>query len=138
MKYNIQISCSKDSLKLVRQFVKDSLSGHGIDDVDMASMVLAMDEMCANLIIHSHHCNMDEYFEIEILVKEGDEVRFKILDDHEIFDIETYTSPSLNELVKTQRKGGIGLILVKKIMDKITIQRENGKNCCCLSKKLDD
>lgn len=120
----------------MREFVKSSLSGHGFADVDIASLVLAMDEMCANLIIHSHKCNIRDHFDIEVHIKKGS-VTFKILDDLEMFDLLNYTEPSLNDIVKTQRKGGIGLILVKRIMDTIDLKQENGKNCCCLSKNLD-
>ncbi len=136
MKYSQEIACSKDNLRLVRDFIKETLNQYVIAEKEVHSMVLAMDEMCANLIIHTHHCNIDDSFEIQIIVTENEGVTFKIIDEHEMFDLLNYEAPSLDELVKTQRKGGIGLILVKKIMDNITIRTENGKNCCCLFKKV--
>ena len=137
MKYSQEISCSKDNLRLIRDFIKETLTIHAIPENEIHSMVLAMDEMCANLIIHSHHCNIAESFEIQIIISKRAGVTFKILDENEMFDLLNYESPSLDELVKTQRKGGIGLILVKKIMDEITFRSENGKNCCCLFKKVE-
>ena len=54
-----------------------------------------------------------------------------------IFDITKYEAPEIDEIIKTQRKGGIGLILVKKIMDDISFNKTAGKNCCRLYKKAD-
>ena len=136
MNYSCHISCSKNSLQKVRSFVKSSLGNHKIPETDVAAMVLAIDEIVANLIIHSHHCNMEDSLEIRIQVEKDHGVFFRIYDNEEIFDISQYESPTLEELKKSKRKGGLGLILVKRIMDEINIVREEGKNCCCLYKKV--
>ena len=137
MIYKCKISCSKDSLKEVRSFVKSSLRNHGISDLDMASMVLAMDEMLANVIIHTHHCDISHIVELKIEINQPEGVFFVIYDRDKIFDLQQYEPPSLDEIVKTKRKGGMGLILVKKIMDTIEIGTESGLNYCRLFKKVE-
>ena len=137
MIYRCKISCSKESLKEVRRFVKESLNNHGISEIDLASMVLAMDEMLANVIIHTHQCNISDIIELEIEVNNTNGVFFVIYDQHDIFDILKYEAPLLDDLVKSRRKGGMGLILVKKIMDNIEIGQESGKNFCRLFKRVE-
>ncbi len=116
-------------------FVSVSLKKHAFPDVQISTLVLAVDEVCANLIIHSHKCNPKEYIELSITV-DNDNIVFDIIDNGAGFDISSYSEPSLGEIVKKKRKGGLGLILVRKIMDKIELITEDNRNICRLVKKF--
>ena len=137
MKYNCKVPCTKDQLKEIRGFVNNSLGQHGLSDVDISALVLAIDEVCANLIIHSHKCNPKEHIEIIINVGPHNGVEFKIVDEGIGFDINEYDEPTIDDLIQAKRKGGIGLILVKKIMDDIDFIKSKNKNTCRLFKKID-
>ena len=137
MKYNRKVPCTKNHLKEIRGFVNNSLGQHGLSDVDISAMVLAIDEICANLIIHSHQCNPKEHIEIIINVDFHEGVEFRIVDEGVGFDINQYNEPTIDDLIQSRRKGGIGLILVKKIMDDIDFIKSNNKNICRLFKKID-
>jgi serine/threonine-protein kinase RsbW len=136
MEYKLLVSCSPDRLKQIREFVKDSLQGHDLPELQVSQMVLAMDEICANLIIHSHQCRLEESFEVVVLVDKNKGVTFKIIDKHALFDINQYQEPSIDDIVKKQRKGGLGLILVKRIMDEIELTTGPEKNECRLFKRM--
>lgn len=136
MKYCYKVPCKKEMLKEIRDFVKEVLDKHGLSEVDVSTLVLAIDEVCANLIIHSHSCNPKESIEIQIDVDKKKGLIFKIIDKAEIFNINEYKEPTLEDIIKKQRKGGIGLILVKKIMDDIQIYTEKKKHVCRLVKKI--
>ena len=136
MKYSLKASCSKDQLKEIRAFVNQSLHNHGLSDLDISTLVLAIDEVCANLMIHSHNCNPEHYLEVVIKVKRNEGVIFNIIDQGIGFDINAYNEPTIDELVTKRRKGGVGLILVKKIMDDIQFSKVNNKNTCKLVKKV--
>ncbi len=123
----------KEKLRDIRMFVSGSLKNHALPDVQISTLVLAVDEVCANLIIHSHKCNPKEYIEISITI-DTDSIVFDIIDNGAGFDISSYNEPSLGEIVKKKRKGGLGLILVRKIMDKIEMITEDNQNICRLVK----
>ena len=88
MTYTTKISCNKSNLKYVRDFVSDVLEKYHISDIEVNLIVVAIDEVCSNLMIHSHGCNEDETLEVRI-VNKGDTFVFEILDQDELFDIET-------------------------------------------------
>jgi serine/threonine-protein kinase RsbW len=136
MNYTYKVGCSIENLKGVRDFIRVSLKNHGVPDIQISEMVLALDEMCSNLMIHSHHCNPDELFELHILVEKGDPIIFEIVDDGTVFDINQFTEPDLGNLVHQKRKGGLGIRLVKSIMDKVEYQRQSGKTICRLIKRV--
>ena len=137
MKYKFTASCSKEQLKSIRAFVNSSLNNHGLSDIDISTLVLAIDEVCANLIIHSHHCDPSHFLDLVINVQNGQGITFEIIDQGMGFDINQYIEPTVTELIKRKRKGGIGLILVKRIMDDIQFLKVNDKNTCKLFKKID-
>ena len=136
MNYKQKVGCNIENLKGVRDFIRNALKSHGVPDLQISELVLALDEMCSNLMIHSHQCNPHELFEINIILKKGEPLIFEIIDDGNTFDINQFAEPDLGNLVHEKRKGGLGIRLVKSIMDKIEYQNRNGKNVCRLIKNI--
>ena len=135
MQFDYQVPCSTNRLKEVRSFVNEVLHGYEFSEVDINRMVLAVDEVCSNLIIHSNNCNPDEQIELRIRVdQEG--IVFEIKDQGLAFKPEAYNEPSLREVIRKRKKGGAGLMLVKRIMDEIEFRTENSHNVCRLYKKI--
>jgi len=136
MKYNYKVRCNKNKLVEIREFVTGVLQSYSLTDVEINKMVLAVDEVCANLIIHSYNCDPKETIEIAIDVHEKDSITFEIIDRGLGFNICTYKEPSLTEVVRKKKKGGIGLMLVKRIMDDIQFKKDSDKSVCRLFKKI--
>lgn len=136
MKYTYKVGCSIENLRGIRDFIRNSLKPFGVRELDISEMVLAMDEMCSNLMIHAHQCNPDDLFELSVSVEKNKEVVFEIVDDKSVFDINLFTEPTIDNIVHEKRKGGLGIRLVKAIMDNIEYDQKNGKTVCRLSKKV--
>jgi serine/threonine-protein kinase RsbW len=135
MKFNLKVYCDKTRLKDIREFISEKLKAYVHDDLEINQMILAVDEICANLIIHSNYCNADETINLEVFV-ERDGVTFEISDEGQKFDVKKYKEPSIQEVVQTKKKGGIGLMLVRRIMDKVEFVNKEQKNTCILHKRF--
>ena len=136
MNRSITIPCSKSKLGSVREFISETLSHHKFSEIESHKIILAIDEVCANLIIHSNNCNPRESLRVTIDFIPTKSITFIIKDSGLSFDITQYKEPSMKEIISSQRKGGIGLMLVKRIMDKIEFSQENNYNICRLTKLL--
>jgi len=136
MNYTYKVGCSIENLKGVRDFIRTSLKNHGVADLQISEIVLAIDEMCSNLMIHAHHCNPDDLFELHIEIDKNSPVVFEIVDDGTVFDINQFHEPAIDNIVHQKRKGGLGIRLVKSIMDKIEYQNRSGRNVCRLIKAV--
>jgi serine/threonine-protein kinase RsbW len=99
-------------------------------------MVLAVDEVCANLIIHANKCDPSNKISLIVKVQPDHEIQFLIKHEGDGFDINKYQEPGIDELVSSRRKGGLGLMLVKRIMDEISFTTEKNHNICTLIKHL--
>ncbi len=131
---NFKTSCKREELKEIRKFVSEVLSDIGFSEVDINKVVLAVDEVCANLIIHSNKCNPDECLEIHIDQSKAKKVIFEIIDYGEGFNYNNYKEPNLEEIVRRRKKGGLGIMLVKKLMDSVEFSSQGNKNICRLEK----
>jgi len=135
MQYNYTAPCSKKNLADIRNFVNKILKNHFNSEIEIHHMVLAVDEVCANLMIHSHKCNPKETIELFIDVKNR-EVIFEIKDTGNGFNLKNYQEPTIKEIVVEKKKGGLGLMLVKRIMDKVEFIKNDNNNVCRLKKKI--
>lgn len=135
MKYRLDISCQTSALSELRAFLQQALGGATLNEIEKHQVTLAVEEVCANLIIHSHGCNPKDIIQLEIKDTD-DRVIFEISDRGKAFNILDYEVPDLKQVLVEKRKGGLGIILVKRIMDEIEFESKNGTNTCRLIKHL--
>jgi len=119
----------------MRRYVSEVLNEHHVSEIETNMIVLAIDEVCANIIIHGHRQNGELKVSLSIDFDEKG-IEFEIIDYGHAFDIVSYEAPALEELIKNQHKGGIGIMLVKKIMDDIHFSSSTKHNKLKLYKKV--
>jgi serine/threonine-protein kinase RsbW len=136
MVHYYKVNCVRDNLRLIREFVTVVLRNLSLSEIEVNQLVLAVDEICSNLIIYSHNCNPEYFLEINIEDK-GGEILFEIIDqDANFFDISEYQEPKISNIIKERRKGGVGLMLVNRIMDSVEVSVENHQNIWRMTKKI--
>lgn len=137
MNKKIKIGRDLQNLKAVRDFVSTTLQGMSIPDPEINMMVLAVDEVCANRMLHNPKDPQEKNNSIELEINNNNnELTFLIRDTGDLYDINKHEEPDIHKLIAEKRKGGIGLMLVKKIMDSIEISRSEPYTVLLLHKKL--
>ena len=137
MTRSITVNCSTHNLREIRSFVSLSLDELDIDSIDSNLIILAVDEVCSNRIIHSNNCDYKENLTVDVsLTRDENGIYFEIRDAGIPFNINEYEEPSIDDIVKNKIKGSLGLILVRKIMDRIEFEVENSINICRLFKRV--
>lgn len=136
MKYSLDISCNKERLREIRIFVGEILMDHDYPEVEVHKIILAVDEICANLMIHSNHCNPLSTLQLQVFLNQQDKLVIEIWDNGDGFDFTKYKEPTVEELVIAKKKGGLGLKIVNMIMDDIQFLKEKNKNICRLTKNI--
>ncbi len=137
MNYQYNIGCSLTNLKGIRDFIREALKEQGISDINSSEIVLALDEMCSNLMIHGHNCDPTHILELHIRIPKSHTFVFEIVDEGDVFDINQFSEPEIGSLVNEKRKGGLGIRLVKSIMDNIEYVHEGSKTTCRLTKVIE-
>lgn len=136
MKYNLSIKADKQNLRKVRNFLGEVLTELQVPAIEANQLILAVDEILANLIIHSGKNNAKKEIDLS-LSEEAGEITFEIYDyNSPYFDLTQHEDANLKDLVKQKRKGGMGLTLVKNIMDEVEVYYEDNTNVWRLQKRL--
>lgn len=135
-----KFSCQKSSLRQIREFLADFIrqEAQPMDEQIAHQILVAVDEVCANLIIHAHGENPLAFIEIAAGMEGEEWVVVEVGDRQLIYNFMDYPEPDVLEIIKARRKGGLGLILVRRIMDRIQIESEStsSRHVCRMYKKV--
>lgn len=136
MKKHLEIACSKSNLGEIRAFIKDSLEAVNIENKTKGALILAIDEACANAIIHGN--NNDASNVLEVGVDIADKKLIITISDigGKDFSRLKHIERDIEDLVKAKSKGGMGLKLMHTIMDKVEYVEESGIHKCKMHKNL--
>lgn len=135
LKNELVIPSSTNYLADVRNFVEMNGLTIGLEQKTISHISLAVDEACTNIIKHAYN-NSDKN---EILIKiNTSEKSFKItlIDTGEHFNPELIAEPDIEASQKKKKGGGLGMFLMKKLMDEVKYNVSNNKNELLLIKYL--
>ena len=119
--------------KAVAEFgKKNNLSSEVIYDVR-----LALEEVVSNIISYGFEDNYEHQISIEMNLQ-GETLTMKIKDDGKPFNPLEVKSTNLDKPFDEREIGGMGIHIVRKLMDKILYKREEGNNVLQLTKYLAD
>jgi anti-sigma regulatory factor (Ser/Thr protein kinase) len=119
-------------LHMVHQLTKNLAEATGFDSVEAEKIALAVDEAATNVIQHAYQGKPGNQIEVHF-DPEGDSLDIVIL--HEGKPLETVPVPDfdLDKLVAQKRTGGLGLTIMRQMMDKVEHSRAGtGKNMCVM------
>ena len=135
MKKEIKIKNHVEELEKVNQFVEEICEELGLDMELQMNLNLVLEEMVSNVIFYAYPKGTPE--EIELAAEsDGKELTFVISDSGIEFDptAKEDADPDVNPMDRDI--GGMGIYIVKNIMNKVTYQRLEGKNLLTMQKKI--
>jgi serine/threonine-protein kinase RsbW len=115
-----------DNLREVREFVESAAHAFGFSEEDAANIVLAVDEACTNIIKHAYQYATDKKIEVSI-ISSGRSFEIKISDNGRSFDPSSLSTPDIKEHIGHQKRGGLGVYLMKKLMDEVEYSFHQGE-----------
>ena len=126
---------AEDQLEDIRSSVRNVLSESPLSQKAVNSVLLAIEEACTNVIRHAYLYGPGS---IRIRIRlHQDRVVFSIYDRGRKFDFGHSEVPDLDRYVRTGRKGGLGLYLIRKMMDSVEYFARDGENELRMEKKIE-
>ncbi|HZL55560.1 MAG TPA: ATP-binding protein [Bryobacteraceae bacterium] len=116
--FSLQVPSNTENLAMIRDFVNGIGTRAGLGAADVARMELAVDEACANVIEHAYGPEVTK--EVSVRATIDDEmVQIDVVDTGKGFDPSTISDKNLEQLVAERRSGGLGMRLIKTVMDEV-------------------
>ena len=137
MRKELRIKNQVSELEKVAQFVEEIGEKLGLNMELQMNLNLVMEEMVSNVIFYAYPEGEDA--EIELLAKsDGKELTFVLSDQGKEFDptAKEDANPDINPA--DREIGGMGIFIVKNIMNKVTYQRLEGRNLLTMTKGIED
>lgn len=131
----IKLKNQVGELEHVLQFIEEIGDELGLDMELVMNLKLVMEEMVSNAIFYAYPEGTDGSIE---LLADGDEktLLFYLSDHGHEFDPTLIDDPDLDVNPAERRIGGMGIYIVKNIMDSVTYQRLEGRNLIKMAKKI--
>jgi anti-anti-sigma factor len=130
----ITLQASLNTLAAISAFVVEGAELAGLDDHAAWEVQLAADEAATNVIQHSYG-NTPGPITIQTDVIDGS-FCVTIIDQGRQFDPEQVPEPDLVSPLEERKTGGLGLFLMRKLMDQVTFRFEDGRNVLRMSKRI--
>lgn len=132
--FSITIPSQTQLLRMVVELTKHITVLYHFPPVMAEKISLAVDEAVTNVIKHSYQNSEDRELTIEYFpLPEGLKIRIVYTGTPPKFSANEIDLP---QMIKTKRKGGLGVELMRRIMDSVDYQTVNGINTCELVKWL--
>jgi len=132
----LHVKSTTENLSSIREFTKTAAANSGFSEEMVGKIILAVDEACTNIIKHAYKYSPDGNIFIKIIFKNA-KFSISITDEGIHFDPNKIPEPNLNEYYKSKRIGGLGMFLMKKLMDEVKYSTLTGnKNQVVLVKYL--
>ena len=132
---DLSLWASPSDLADIRRFVKETARELGLDEASIYALELAVDEACTNVMRHAYKAQEGR---IEIQIQAVDDwVEVVIRDWGEPFDPESVPPPDLDAPLEERPIGGIGLFLMRQMMDRVDFQFSDVEgNTLTMAKRL--
>jgi sigma-B regulation protein RsbU (phosphoserine phosphatase) len=117
------------------EFVETIAEEKNLDQSMAMSLNLALEEAVTNVIEYAYPEGSDGLVDIEAILREG-RLDFIITDSGIPFDPTANPEVDINAGLEERRIGGLGIHLVRQIMDTVDYRREDGKNILTMTKNI--
>lgn len=132
---SLLVSNKIDELSKVAQFIEELGVSWSLPDSLTANLNLVLEEAISNTILYGYEDTDIHTIEI-IFNKSESQISITIKDDGLEFDPTKKGDPDTSLTAEERPIGGLGIFLIKQLMDKVQYLREEKINCLILTKNI--
>jgi anti-sigma regulatory factor (Ser/Thr protein kinase) len=122
-------------LHRVNQIVTEFGERHGLASELMFRLTFVLEEIITNVIAYGYEDGLEHEISVRLFWKDPD-VRIEVEDDARPFNPLEASPPDMGKPLAEREVGGLGIHLVRQMMDELEYRRENGKNLLILKTKI--
>lgn len=104
-------------------------------DRDVSQVGVVIEELVTNVIVHGFRAGGGAWMELRIAHR-GDCLEIELRDDAPAFDPFSAPPPSLTAGIATRKVGGLGVHLVRTLMDEWSYARDGAQNVVSLRRRI--
>ncbi len=118
----------------IRSHVAGEARAAGFSDQDIYALQLAADEAASNIIEHAYDGRGDASFEMDCEFQK-DRLVITFRDHGKRFDVSKVSPPDVKADLSERKIGGLGIYLMRKLMDEVHYSSTGSENILVLVKR---
>ncbi len=118
----------------IRSYVAREARSAGFSDKDVYALQLAADEAASNIIEHAYAGRSDGSFVMSCDFQK-DRLVITFRDQGQAFDVSKVSNPDLKADLSERKIGGLGIYLMRKLMDEVHYRSTGSENILTLTKR---
>ncbi|HEX6271299.1 MAG TPA: ATP-binding protein [Anaerolineales bacterium] len=123
----VQFAAKFEMLDEIREYVGNIAREGGFGDKDVYNIQLATDEAASNIIEHAYENISNGILELSCGVQ-GNTIKIILTDHGEPFDPSEIPLPDLKADLSNRKIGGLGIFLMRKLMDEVHYESKAEKS----------
>lgn len=132
IKEQVRVPAQIGYLRVLRKFVTRVGLKYGFSASELYAFKASVDEACSNIIEHGYEFE-DGSITIKAIVK-NDSFTIELVDQGKAFDPQQVENPNIDAYINTRKKGGLGIFIMRRLLDKIDYERTKEGNVLRLTK----
>jgi phosphoserine phosphatase RsbU/P len=133
----IKLNNKVSELERFNQTLTEFGQHHGLDPKIVHDLNLALEEILTNIISYGYTDNREHEIKVRLSVQPG-EVKAEVEDDGQPFDPLAAPEPDTAKSLEERPIGGLGIHLVRKLMDNLEYKRQGERNLLTMKKKTQE
>jgi serine/threonine-protein kinase RsbW len=117
-----------ESLKQFMQFVSHFAGMHGFAQRRVREIELATEEALLNILNHAYSYGHKGDIEIKCEIRDDGALMIRIVDTGIPFNLLALADPILNAPLSEREPGGLGVFLIRQMIDEIRYHRDGNRN----------
>lgn len=122
-------------LIVLNDFLEKTGEKFGMSEERIQALNLVLEEAVSNVIFYAYPEESGRQIEVTMAVKEG-VLEVVVRDSGRPFDPTARQQPDVGLAPDEREIGGLGIFLIRRIMDRVAYRRENGENVLTMEMEL--
>ena len=122
-----------EELPRLQQALDAFAEKHGLERKVLIELNLILEELVTNVIYHGYEDDAEHQITIGLALEAG-RLRIEVEDDGRYFNPRDVPTPDVEASLEERPCGGLGLHLVRSLVDELKYQRSDGRNLLVLVK----
>jgi serine/threonine-protein kinase RsbW len=135
MKRNTSVTSEAGQLPVLTQFLQEFWSAADLPPAETVTFELALEEIFMNVVMHGSPADRVPRVEVSLALRDCC-LTLMIEDDGPSFDPLSLAAPDVTASLEERRVGGLGVYLVRQMMDAVSYKRLGGRNQLSMTKRV--
>ena len=136
MRSSIVLVGHASEMTRLAKFVEEFATTHDLAEAERARLLIVLEELLTNVAKYGYDADGAAGTVTVVLALEGDRLSIEFEDDGKPFDPLAQAPPGLDQAVEERSVGGLGLHIVRSLVEAARYAREEGRNRLVLERRI--